>query len=163
MSRGPAVRAPIQKLTLPISAVPVTMTGATGVGFGTAVIGDFPEGNILILGAVLNYTLTEADDDISDTFDADIAIGSAPADDATLAGAEVDVIPSTTVPQAVASVATGRAASTPAECGGVIDNTDGSKELNVQVLIDDADIGADDVDVVLNGTLYLSYVVLGDD
>lgn len=141
--------------------VAVTVAGLTGVGFGTAVIGDLPEGNVLFLGAVANLTVVGSGTGHVATFNGDFAIGTAPTADATLAGAEVNVIPSTAVGPAVANVApVARGANATA---AVIDNTDGSAELNLQLLIDDADISANGVVFTVSGELMLVYTMLLDD
>lgn len=161
LSRGPAQSQALIKASIPI-ALAVAMTGASGIGYGTAVIGDMPEGNILILGAVLDVTI---DDDgsanIVDTFNGDVAVGSAPTADATLSGAEVDIIPSTAVGPAVSGSAAVRAVTDSDISGDVLDNRDGTLEFNLQVLVDDADISADDP-VNVEGFLHIAYTVLGD-
>ena len=86
----------------------VSMTGTSGVGWGTAVLGGMPTGWILIVGANIECTQLEASGSISNTFNGDISVGSAPTADATLNGAEVDVIPSTAVAAASSSVAPDR-------------------------------------------------------
>lgn len=156
--------APVNKLTLKFNSVAVSVAGTSGVGWGTAVIGDLPDGNILLLGAVAYVQFrgpTSAS--LGDTFDGDFAIGSAPTADATLSGAEVDIIQSTALGAATAEVSPivrGTSAGTAA--GTILDNTDGSLELNLQLLIDDADISGT-VAMTATGVLYLSYIVLGDD
>lgn len=163
MKNAPGAENPVvHRQDIPIQGLTVAMTGTTGVGWGTGVIQGLPEGNILLLGALLNCKITEASASISDTFDGDIAIGSAPTADATLSGAEVDIIPSTATPQAVSSVSTVRAPSTTTENGSILDNTAGSLELNLNLLIDDADISGDD-NVTIDGVLHIVYAVLGDD
>ena len=47
----------------------------------------------------------------------------------------MDICAETSVPAAVASVATARAASSGTEAGAVFDNTDGSLEVNLNLLI----------------------------
>lgn len=155
-----AKAAPVIKHRIPVS-VTVEVDGATGVGFGTAVIGDLPEGNILLLGALANLTFTGPGTGHTATFNGDFAIGSAPTADATLAGAEVDIVPSTAMGPAVANV-------TPQARGAnatqvMLDNTDGSLELNLQVLVDDADISANDVLFTVTGMVELLYSVMLDD
>lgn len=163
LRRGGAV-APIRRLDVKLNAVQiVNFDGATGVAWSTVVIGDVPEGNVLILGALLNCTLTESNAGVLDTFSGNVSIGSAPTADNTLATNEVDIIPSTAFGPAVSSVATVRAGSTAAIGGVVLDNTDGSLELNLNVLIADASISADDMVLVANGILHLVYTILGDD
>ena len=145
------------------TTVTVSATGVA-IGWGTVVIGDIPEGNILILGAVGNiiFAGSGSDANLVDTWEGNYGIGSTPADDATITGADVDMVPDTDIPAATAEVA-------PAARGALaapvtLDNTDGSLEINLNVLIDAADI-TDDQSVILTvtGTVDLSYQVLGDD
>lgn len=158
------VKSPVNKLVLSVKDVAVSVAGTSGVGWGTAVIGDLPEGNILLLGAVSYFTFTgPTSASLSDTFDGDYAIGSAPTADATLSGSEVDIIQSTSLGAATAEVSPrARGTSAGSAAGVILDNTNGSLELNLQLLVDDADISAT-VAMTASGTLYLSYIVLGDD
>lgn len=141
--------------------VAVTVNGATGVGFGTAVIGDLPEGNVLLLGALANLTFVGPGTGHTATFNGDFAIGSAPTADATLNGAEVDIVPSSAMGPAVSN-------TTPQARGAgatvaMLDNTDGSLELNLQVLVDDADISANGVVFLVSGEVVLLYSMMLDD
>jgi hypothetical protein len=151
----------VVKMTVPVRAVAVTVNGATGIGFGTAVIGDLPEGNILLLGSVANLNFVGSGTGHVATFNGDFSIGSAPNADTALAGAEVDIVPSTAVGPAVANVAP--------QARGVLgtplmlDNTDGSLELNLNVLIDDADISANGVIFTVTGAVTLLFAVMLDD
>ena len=45
----------------------------------------------------------------------------------------------------------------------MLDNTDGSLELNLNLIIDDAAVSADDQDFTVDGYVDLIYAVLGDD
>lgn len=163
-SRGPQAFSQIIKTTVKATNVAVSVAGTSGVGWGTAVIGDLPEGNILLLGAVAYFRFTgPTSASLSDTFDGDYAIGSAPTGDATLSGSEVDIIQSTALGAATAEVSPrARGTSTGTTAGVILDNTDGSLELNLQLLIDDADISGT-VAMTATGVLHLSYIVLGDD
>lgn len=160
---GSSAAAPIRKSIFKMKALALLTTGTSGVGFGTVVIGDFPQGNLLFLGAVAYVKLTTADSDVIATFDGDFSIGTAATADATLSGSEVDLIPSTALGAATAGVSPNvRATHTAAVTGTVYDNTDGSLEANLNVLIDDASIsGAGSFTV--DGYVVLSYIVMGDD
>ena len=150
--------------TVPIKDLAIRTSGATGVGFGTAVIRGLPEGNILLLGAVAYLQFTALDAGTLATFDGDFSIGTAPTADGTLSGAEVDIVPSTPIGAATAGVSPMvRATNTVAVAGTIYDNSDGSLELNLNLLLDDASVSADDQDFTVSGVLSLSYVVLGDD
>lgn len=166
LSRGSAQRQEIIKETVVIRDAVVTVS-ATGVanGFGSAVVGDFPEGNILFLGAVsyLDFAGSGADANLVDTWSGDYSVATAP-----LANAIIDTDPERNV---IFTSAIGPAGSevigrTRGEKGGVVvfDNTDGSLELNLNLTIDAADITDDtSVDITANGEIFISYVVLGDD
>lgn len=135
---------------------------STAVGFGTVVVGDFPEGNILLLGAVANVQALSADADIGATWDGDFSIGTTGTADVTLDGTDVNIIPSTAFGAATAKlspVARGSNAT-----AAILNNTDGSLELNLSLLIDAANI-VDDASAVftVTGDVWVAYAKLGDD
>ena len=169
MSRGDAQRQEIIKQTIPLRdfAVTVSATGAA-IGFGSAPISGLPEGNVLFLGAVASNIVVSgsgADANLSDTFNGDFSIGTTPADDATITGADVDIIPSTALPAATAEVGVAtRASHSAAVTGTVYNNTAADLELNFNVLVDAADIVDDEsVDLTVNGVVTVAYIMLGDD
>lgn len=162
LSRGSPQRQDIIKQVVKVKNGVITVSGATGVGFGTLVIGDLPEGNILFLGAVSYFQFTKlAATGVQDTFDGDYGVGSTPASDATITAGDVDIAASAALGAATAG-ASPRVRSSGAT-QAVLDNTDGSLELNLNLLIDDANISADTQTLTVNGELYISYIVLGDD
>lgn len=163
LSRG-GNKSSVRRLDLKFKDVAISVAGTSGVGWGTAVIGDLPEGNILLLGAVAYAQFTgPTSANLVDTFDGDYGIGSTPADDATITNGDVDIIQSTALGAATAEVSPrARGTSTGATAGVVLDNTDGSLEVNLNLLIDDANISGT-VAMTATGVLFLSYVVLGDD
>lgn len=156
-------RQPIAKETFVAKNLLITLAGATGVGYGSVVIGDFPEGNIQVMGcvALLKFSKSTAAG-VVDTFDGDFSIGTTPTADATLNGTEVNIVPSTALGAATSGVSPlVRGAST--TFGTIYDNTDGSLELNLNLLIDDANISADGQILAANGIVCISYIVYGDD
>lgn len=165
MSRGAPQRKDIIKQVIDLEGVTVSVS-ATGaaVGFGTTVIGDLPEGNILFLGAVAYLSLagSGSDANLDATWDGDFSIGTAPTADVTLSGAEVDIIGSTAFGAATAEVSPRVRGVNATQA--MLDNTDGSMELNLNVLVDAANI-TDDQTVVLtaSGVLQLAYIVMLDD
>ncbi len=165
--RGPEIEQSIVKHRLNISAVPISVAGTTGVGFGSVVIHDFVEGNVMMLGAVANLTFSGPaglSGDLSDTWAGDYAIGTTPADDGTLTAGDVDWVPSTALAAATAEVSpkTRGLQSDGSLCGVIFDNTTGSLEVNLNLLVDDADISGT-VAMTATGEVELSYVMLGDD
>lgn len=133
-------------------------------GYGTVVVGDFPQGNILYLGAVALVAFSSSDADLIATFEGDMSLGTAPTADGTLSGSEVDLIASASMGVAATGKVspTTRYASATALSGTIFDNTDGSLEINMNVLIDDGSISGA-VDLLANGWVEIAYAVLGDD
>lgn len=162
LGRGSPALAPVSKKQFPIVNVPLTVSGATGNGFGTAVIGDFPEGNILLLGAIAYVQFSTASATVTATWTGSYAIGSAPNADADLTDAtDFDIIPAVTLAAATAKLSPIGRGAQPAQA--ILDNTDGSLELNLNLLIDDATVSADGNAVVANGFVEVLYSVMGDD
>lgn len=165
LSRAPKTRQPAQlrKHLIVVDALAITVDGATGVGFGSAVAGDFPEGNVVFQSAVayLKIDGPGGNADLSDTWAGDFSVGTTPADDGTVSGADVDIVPSTELAAAVAELGVRtRGAGAPQ---ATFDNTDGSLEVNLNVLVDDADIAADGIGFVASGEIELLYTMAGDD
>jgi len=162
ISRGPRLTAPTLKMDIPFTKV-VDIDG-TAVGFGTVPLAALPEGNILIHGIILNLTsMTRVGTDISATFLGDTGLGTTPLSDGTMTAGDVDLIASGTTIIAVAGVAPAQRRVSPSTINDApIDNTAGALEVNLNILIDDADI-ADDDQLTVVGSLHVSYVVLGDD
>jgi hypothetical protein len=154
------VTTPIVKQTIDI--IDRIISVADGApGFGSVVLGDFPEGNILFFGAVSYLTFTTADADVIATFDGDYALGTVPTADGDFGeSGEANLIPSTALGAATAKVSPLVRGTnvTPV----MLDNTDGSLEVNLNLLIDDAAISGA-ADFTVDGVVMLSYVVLGDD
>ena len=151
-------------LAIPIrnKAVAITDPGAA-VAYGTAVLGALPPGNLVYLGAVAYLKMSSASAGLSATYNATAAVGTGATADATLSGAEVDLLAAAAAGAATAKVSPMlRLASTDALGGGIIDNTAGNLNANLNVTVPDADISAGS-SITVNGVLYLSFVVLGDD
>lgn len=161
MSRGKPSAQDIVKVRVPIKNVAVSIAGTTGVGFGSVVVGDVPEGNLLLLGATAYLTLTgPTSASLDDTYDGDFSVGTTATADATLSGTDADIIASSALGAATAEVSPRVRATNAVQ--SVLDNTDGSLELNLNVIVDDANIGAT-VALTANGEIYLVFVMLGDD
>jgi hypothetical protein len=164
--RGNPARQEVLKQTFVVKNGALTVNGATGVGFGSAVIGDFPQGNLLFLGAVSYFQFTTEDAGVTATFDGDYSIGIVATIDTDVADAgEADIIPSTALGAATAKASpTVRGTQSSGALAGVIfDNTDDSLEINLNLLIDDASISANGVAFVVNGQVTILYSILGDD
>jgi hypothetical protein len=154
--RGSPASSPIIRQLVPLTNLAITTTGATGIGFGTAVIGDIPAGDILLLGAVAYLTVTKLSGDTIAAFTGSFSIGSAPTADATLSGAEIDLVPATTLSAATAGVSPTTRGAQPAQA--MLNNVDGSLEINLNLLLDDASVSADAQAFTVSGYVQLAYV-----
>ena len=163
LSRGNQQLQSVVKEIIPIRNVAMNVTDVSGqAGWGTVVVGDLPQGNMLYLGAVAYVEFSSSSAGIANNFSGNAALGTAPTADNTLSGAEVDLLPSTAVAAATNKVSPlTKLVSTDALGGGILDNTDGSLEFNLQLLIADAGITANSV-VNVNGSLHIAYILLGD-
>lgn len=145
------------------------ITGVSAaVDAGTFVIGGLPQGNLLLLGAVAYISADgKSDAHIINNWNGDYGIGTAPNADVDLGDAEDDnIIPSQVLDAGASDKLSPRtrATSTSTEQGVIIDNTDGSKELNMNILIDDNVItDGEDGTFSVTGDLFISVVPLGDD
>ena len=147
----------------------VTHTAGNGffdpVYVGATVAGNMIGANILLLGSAGYLAFAGpvgGSADLSDTWAGDFSVGSAPTADNSLAGAEVDVLPSTAIgPATSEAIARTRAANATAV---MLDNTDNSLELNLNLLVDADDVAnGQSVDITVNGEITLLYSVLLDD
>ena len=163
IARGPQSTAPIVKKTIRLKDVEFEVDGATGNGWGTLVIGDFPEGNILVLGAAAYMTFSGPGDsgDLTDTWAGDFGIGTAPITSGAITGNQQNIIAETAVGPAVGEVAPLKRATN--HTTHFPDNTDGSLEINLNFKVADANISGDDITFKVTGEFYYAYIVLGDD
>jgi hypothetical protein len=156
------------KLDIPIKdlLVNVVATGAA-IAFGTAQIAGLPQGHLMFLGAMARVEVAGpgASGDLSDTWAGDFGVGTTPVDDATITAGDDDIVPSTALAAATAEVSPFTSGvSTASEAPAIIDNTAGLLELNLNILVDAADIVDDtNVDLLVDGVLHIAYIVIGDD
>lgn len=152
----------LRTLTIAVNALALSVADGAP-GFGSAVISGLPQGNILFLGAVAYLKFTSADADITTTYEGDFSLGTTATADNTLSGTDADIVPSTALGPATAKVTPQhRGVSTDALGGGILDNTDGSLELNLNVIIDDAAISGA-VSMTVDGLVHMAFIMLGDD
>lgn len=102
----------IHKTILTCTATPISISDDAGVAqYGGVKVYDFPAGSIAVHGATVVGNLTGYAS-LIDTFDGDVALGSATATTgATLTGTEADIMQSHAIAQAVGEVAAVDAAS----------------------------------------------------
>tara|TARA_R110000822_G_scaffold120633_1_gene254117 strand:- start:12037 stop:12495 length:459 start_codon:yes stop_codon:yes gene_type:complete len=149
--------------TIVLQDAALTLDGATGVGFGSLVAGQLPEGNILLQGGVayLSFAGSGADAGLVDTWAGDFGVGSTPAGDGTLTAGDVDMIDSTALAAATAEVSPRTRGTGNTQV--ILDNTAGTLEVNVSLLVDDADVSADTIPILVNGEIEILYTQVLDD
>lgn len=149
----------INKTVLTLDDTPVVVTE---IGAGTNAVGgvkvyDWPEGRILLLGAIVENVTITIDTNAIDVADGgDVAFGTAaPGGDGLLDGTAVDVIPSTSVDPITNIVDAALAAS------AQFDGTATAKDVYFNMSVDDADVSATHTNTI-DATLTLHWVNLGD-
>lgn len=163
-SRGAAAAAPVvRKVTYPVRNVSVTTAaGVAADGFGSAVIGILPAGNILFLGGISYLQFLTADTDIIATWSGSYGVGTTATADNAITTTEEDLITEATLSAATAKlspVTRGEKATL-----AMFDNTAADLELNLNLRIADASFTDSQSAVfTVNGTVELVYIVLGDD
>ena len=158
LARGGQLTEAVTKLRLPINhTITVTATGAA-IGFGSVVIGGLPEAYLKIMATAIKVQfLGPTSANLTDTFDGDFGVGSTPANDATITGADVDLISSTALGAATAEVSPEKVVADGVDL--VLDNTDGSLEVNLNLLIDAANI-VDDTSVAIKAKGFMEIVLV---
>lgn len=156
-------KAALQVKRVPLNhSVTVSATGAA-VGFGSVPVIDLPEGNVYVLASVAYVQLATTDTDISADFDGDFALGLAATADADLDDENEGLFISSTALGAATSKTSPRVRAV-GTSGEIVDNTAGDLQAHLNVLIDAAKIvdGGSAVFTV-TGSVYIVYVVMGDD
>ena len=162
LSRAPRGKRDIVKELVSMKGDVVTITGATGVGWGSVALGSFPEGFILLLGAqVVDLVLTGNAVDHTATFDGDFGVGTTPVDDGTISVADENVITEAALGAATASVSPNLDAGNATTA--IIDNSADDQDLYLNLLIDDAAVSGDGAIFSVTGTLWIVYTMIGDD
>jgi len=156
----------VHKSVITFTNVDVALADNAGVtAYGSLKVYDLPEGAILFLGAVSDIDLTKSSAGVNADWDGDVGIGTEAANNGAtpLATTEQNLIPNTATPQAVAGVTTANAESTTSE-NVVISGTGGALDVYVNLLVDDADhdVTGTACNLILNGTLTLHWINLGD-
>jgi hypothetical protein len=162
MSRGAPARQEIVRQTIKVDNLALSVAGTSGVGFGSAVAAGLPEGNILFLGGVAYLQFTEADADVTDTYTGNFSVGTTATADATLDTTDANLIGSTALSAATGGVSPRTRGVSAADATEILDNTDGSLEVNLNLTIADASISGTG-SFVVDGVIELVYIVLGDD
>lgn len=168
LSRAKIETAAIKKVRIDLNEVAVTVDGATGVGFGSTLVWTPPEGMILVVGVAAILQFTKVGASIVDTWNGDLALGTAAEDDGSPGANEATLMTQLPIPQAVSGVSarkgygvlTNHAAENTNDT--LIDNTGNDRSVYLNLYIDDADISADGQDVNVDGHIYILHSFLGD-
>jgi hypothetical protein len=158
LSRGKAHAQAITKIKVPFTVSISVLAVTTAIGWGTVVIGGLPEGQLKIMGTAINVQFAgPTTGDLVDTWEGDFSIGSTATTDLTLDSTDVDFIASTATGAATAELSPVVDAINGVD--HVIDNTAADKELNLNLIIDAADI-TDAATVILEATGYIEVTLI---
>ena len=150
----------IHKTVLTLAATPISVVGATGIGFGGTKVYDFPAGRILILGvtASLAFPIISTEGDLAATADGDWAMGTTSEEDGSMDRAtDINLIPKT----ATAANALGTATNAALAASAHIDGTGTAVDAYVNLTIDDAETNETSI-LGATGTVTITWVNLGD-
>ena len=150
-------------VTLTFEDVAIALTDEAGVvAYGGLKVLDMPEGAYAIMGAVAGLAVEKSSAGVNDDFDGDFGVGTVTAsNNATLATTEQNIIPTTATPQASSGATTAKGVSTAAV---YLDGTSTPSDIYLNFLVDDADhnVGGTACNLVINGTLTIHYLYLGN-
>jgi hypothetical protein len=128
----------------------------TAIGFGALPLDDFPAKRLNIHGIRANLGFQRLDTNVIATWSGDWSLGSTPTADLTLAGTEVDLIPSTAIGPAVSGNIPGV---------DVLVNTPilnrawtAGEEINLNLIVDAADI-VDGSTAAIKVTGYIDFLL----
>lgn len=150
----------IHKTVLSLADLVVAMTDATTAGcHGSQKIYDFPDGNILILGAVTDLQIVAGAGGIGDTAAVVGSLGSAAVstDNATLTSTEANIVPSTAATLSSGAGNCDGESTSPA----TLDGTTSPASAYLNLAVPDAGSSANDT-ITVNGTITLNWINLGD-
>lgn len=148
------------KIVLDGNVLTIVDSGANG-GHGSLTLFTCPLGLIYFFGAHASLTITEDSDDIDADSAVVASIGSAApgVDNDTLTGTEADIVASTAM-TLVTSTDTETLISTDTEMPALLDGTATAVAPKLNFAIPAADIAADG-DLILDGTIWLTFLSLG--
>lgn len=155
---------PLRQSVITFDDVAFALTDvAATVAYSGKKVYDFPAGSIKIFGAVADLALTKSAAGVNNDWDGDFGVGTVTAsNNATLATTEQDIIPTTATPQAAsgATTAKGRNAADIAP----FDGTSTAVDVYLNFLVDDADqdVTTTPTNLIVNGTLTITWANLGD-
>lgn len=156
----------IQRTVIKLTDAAVALADEAGVvAYGGLKIFDFPAGLIVFLGAVADLALTKSSAGVNANWDGNVGLGTVTAsNNATLSSTEQNLIPTTSTPQAVSGATTADCKSTSTESGAILDGTSTAVDVFLNLLVDDADhdVTGTACNLIVNGTITLTWINLGD-
>jgi hypothetical protein len=157
---------PVRRTVLTFTDVAFALTDEAGVvAYSGKKVYDFPEAAIGILGANANLVVSKSSAGVDADFNGDFGVGTVTAsNNATLSSTEQNIIPTTATPQAMAGVTTAKGVSTSTEAFKVLDGTGTPVDLFLNFLVDDGDqdVTSTPCNLIVNGTLEVLWLNLGD-
>jgi hypothetical protein len=155
---------PIHKTVLTFDDVAFALVDEAGVvAYKGTKVYDMPAGNILVLGATADLALTKSSAGVNADWDGDFGVGTVTAsNNSTLSSTEQNIIPTTATPQAVAGATTAKGIN--AAAIAPLDGTATAIDIYLNFLVDDADhdVTSTPCNLVVNGTLTIHWIQLGD-
>lgn len=153
----------VETIVIKLDSTAIALTDEAGVvAYGGLKLIDFPAGLVQILGASADLSIAKSSAGVNDDWDGDFGVGSVTAsNNGTLASTEQNVIPTTATPQAASGATTAKGESTAAV---TLDGTGTAVDLYLNFLVDDADhdVAGTACDLLVTGSVRLSYIMLGD-
>ena len=150
---------------LTLTNTPIVLVDNAGVvAHGGLKVYDFPLGLVYVQACVLNAATTLSAAGVDATWEGDVGVGTVVADTGnTLASTEQNIIPTTEIAAAVASVGICDCVSTASE-HVIFDGTGGAIDVYINMLVDDAnhDVTSTPTNIILNGTMRLNWIYMGD-
>lgn len=150
----------VHKTVLTLASTPIATVDAGAAGaHGGVKVYDFPEGNILVLGAVTDLSTLAGAGGVADTAAVVGSLGSTlvATDNATLTSTEANVVPSTS-----GTLVAGAGSIDGVSTGVVVlDGTATPADLYLNLAMPDAGSSADD-SIAVSGTITITWVNLGD-
>lgn len=158
LSRGSQTTQEIIKQSVAINQT-ISVTGASGVGYGTIDLAAVPKGTYVNLGASFDFTLSTTSTDVSATFSGDVAIGQLGDSNGTIAGTEENIVTSSAIGPATSRSLTAKIVNASSQSGAVFNNEAGTLLFKFSLNIDDADISAD-ADFTIEGVFTFAGTLL---
>ena len=146
----------IRKSVLTVSDVSLVIDGSGGIGWGTAQLGVFPAGRILVLGVTVDsMDIATNAVELAAADEGDFSLGTTATTDLTIDGTDVNLCPST-------GIIVGTAADSALAADMQADGTTTAVPIHANFIIDDDDVGTGSYTNTFDAVVTITYVNLGD-